>query len=205
MKSNLKHMERVLLIDSGHGGMVGGVYQTAPHKMHLHQNGDIAYEGVLNREVKAHLLRLLTFYNIRYIDVCPTDLDIDLDTRVDVINSYCDEFGSNNCLLISLHSNAGGGEGFEIWTSPGATKSDIYATAFMKEFKTSFPDIRIRKDESDGDVDKESSFYILVNTKCPAIMPEWLFFDNIDDFKIQRDPAEQKKYAEMIVRFAKNI
>jgi len=37
-------MERVLLIDSGHGGMVGGVYQTAPHKMHLHQNGDIAYK-----------------------------------------------------------------------------------------------------------------------------------------------------------------
>jgi len=198
-------MERVILIDAGHGGMIDGLYQTAPDKMFIHQNGEIAYEGVINRQVKKEVKKLLTFYNIRHIDVCPTELDVDLNTRVNVINAYCDAYGPNNCLLISLHCNAGGGEGFEIWTSPGATRSDIYATAFMKEYRLSFPEIRLRKDESDGDVDKESLFYILVNSKCPAILPEWLFFDNYEEFKIQSEPREQLKYAEMIVRFIKKV
>lgn len=197
--------DRIILIDAGHGGVIDGKYQTAPDKMYVHPNGMVAYEGVINRQVKDYVLKLLTYYNIKHIDVCPTDLDIDLDTRVNVINNYCDEFGANNCLLLSLHCNGGGGDGFEIWTSPGATRSDIYATAFMKEFHLSFPDIKLRKDESDGDVDKESPFYILVNSKCPAILPEWLFFDNIDNFRIQSRPEEQLKYAEMIVRFIKKV
>lgn len=198
-------MDRIFLIDSGHGGVINGEYQTAPEKMFLHQNGEIAYEGVINRQVKEKLLGLFTVHNIKYIDVCPTDLDIDLDTRVNVINNYCDEFGKNNCLLISLHSNAGKGRGFEIWTSPGATRSDVFATAFMKEFEKSFPGTKTRKDYTDGDVDKESPFYILVNSKCPAILPEWLFFDNLADWKVQKDPVEQLKYAEMITRFVSKI
>ena len=42
--------ELTFLIDKGHGGTIHGVYQTAPEKMYRHENGDIAYEGVVNRE-----------------------------------------------------------------------------------------------------------------------------------------------------------
>jgi len=143
--------------------------------------------------------------DIEYIDVCPTELDIDLNTRCNVINNYCDEFGKNNCLLISLHMNAGKGTGFEIWTSPGATKSDIYATMFMKDFGKEFPGIKLRPDYCDGDVDKESPFYILVNSKCPAILPEWLFYDNYNDWVIQRDPIQHMKYSKMILNFTKRV
>lgn len=194
--------EIVFLIDAGHSGLIHGVYQTAPKKMFRHENGEIAYEGVVNRQVKDKVIALMKSRQLRYIDVTPTELDIPLDARVDIINTYSREF---NCLLISLHMNAGKGTGFEVWTSPGATKSDKYASLFMEYYQDAFPDHKIRKDTSDGDVDKESNFYILVNTKCPAILPEWLFFDNFKDWEIQKDPTEQDKYAKMIVDFCQNI
>ena len=198
-------MEKIFILDSGHGGMLDGMYQTAPKKMYQHQNGEIAYEGVVNRLVKQKAISLFIRDSIRYVDVCPTELDLDLDTRCNIINAICDEYGKNNCLLISLHMNAGKGTGFEIWTSPGATKSDEFATLFMSQYGSFFPGHKLRKDMTDGDVDKESPFYILVNTKCPAILPEWLFFDNYNDWVIQRDPSQQQKYAEMILNFAKRV
>ena len=69
----------------------------------------------------------------------------------------------------------------------------------------SFPDIRIRSDYTDGDVDKESLFYILANTHCPAILPEWLFFDNYSDWQYIREDKNQQAYASMITEFVKSI
>lgn len=196
---------KTILLDSGHGGMINGVYQTAPAKMFVHKDGTTAYEGLLNRYVKKYVMGLMDKEGVQYVDVCPTDLDVSLETRCDVINDYCDLYGKDNCLLISLHSNAGNGNGFEIWTSPGQTKSDQYATKFYNEFHLKFPKIIGRKDESDKDPDKESKFFILVNTDCPSILPEWLFFDNYQDWCYQRIPINQMAYARMIVDFCKTL
>lgn len=198
-------MDKIILIDSGHGGMIDGQYQTAPAKMYQHTNGEIAYEGVINRLVKEMTMELYKQNNIKFIDVCPTELDIPLSTRCKVINAYADKYGASNCLLISLHLNAGKGTGFEIWTAPGETFSDPYATMFYEEFESRNPGIKMRKDTSDGDVDKESAFYILVNSKCPAILPEWLFYDNYNDWVIQRETFKQLDYAKMILNFTKRV
>lgn len=197
--------ELTFLIDKGHGGMINNIYQTGTKKMYDHGNGEIAYEGVTNRLVGDLVIEKMKSENMRVIDIVPTEIDIDLDTRCSIINDYCKDFGARNCLLISLHSNAGKGEGFEIWTSPGATASDKYAQSFGFFYSEDFPQHKFRKDESDGDVDKESPFYILVNSNCPAILPEWLFFDNLKDWKIIKDPRMQEKYAKMIVKFALNV
>ena len=196
--------ELTFLIDKGHGGLIHNVYQTAPNKMYRHEN-DIAYEGVINRIVGDLVIKEMQARQLRVIDIVPTELDVDLDARVDIINTYCREFGKNNCLLISLHMNMGKGTGFEIWTSPGATKSDKYASRFAEDYRDAFPDEHIRKDETDGDIDKESAFYILVNSRCPAILPEWLFYDNPKDWAIQKDPVMQERYALMIVNFCQSI
>ena len=66
-----------------------------------------------------------------------------------------------NAVLISLHSNAGGGTGFEIWTSEGQTRSDGFAEIMGQTFIDSFLGSPFRPDKSDGDLDKESQFYIL--------------------------------------------
>lgn len=198
-------MDKIILIDSGHGGMIDGQYQTAPSKMYMHNNGDIAYEGVINRLVKEMLMELYRQNNIRFLDVSSGELDIPLKTRCEVINTYSKKYGPANCLLISLHMNAGKGTGFEIWTSPGETASDEYATMFYKEFEQTFPGIKMRKDMVDGNPDKESAFYILVNSLCPAILPEWLFYDNYNDWVIQRETFKQLEYAKMILNFTKRV
>jgi len=198
-------MEKTFLIDSGHGGIIDGRYQTAPKKMFLHEDGSIAMEGVLNRKVKNFVLGLGRDLGIRMIDICPTEVDVRITTRANIVNAYCDELGTRNCLLIDLHSNAGKGEGTEIWTSPGPTMSDIYASMFMDEYQRAFPDARVRKDLSDGDVDKESPFTMLTDTKCPSILPEWRFFDNPKDWEVMRKKSSQYEYAKMIINFAKSV
>lgn len=197
----------VFLLDSGHGGMINGVYQTDPKigKYFRFPDGEIAYEGVVNRQIKKLVLEKMTSKGIRAVDVCPSELDLSLDARCDYVNLLCREYGNTNCLLISLHSNAGQGTGFEIWTSPGQNKSDEYATKFFNLFATYFPTMALRQDKSDGDPDKESRFYILVNTKCPAILTEFLFYDNRKDWEVLKDPATHIRYANMICDFALNI
>lgn len=192
----------IFLIDSGHGGMVDGKYATAPSKMHIFNEREVAYEGVINRQIKKMLFRVMNQHHLKYIDICPTEMDLPLDLRCDITNSYVREYGVENCLFVSLHSNAGGGDGVEIWTSLGATKSDAYATLFIDRFGYFFDsDIRIMADFSNGDVDKESNFYVLRNTRCPAILPEFLFFDNYSDYKKLTNVSYQSLYVDALASF----
>ena len=41
--------------------------------------------------------------------------------------------------------------------------------------------MKMRKDMADGDPDRESQFYILRHTNCPAVLTENLFQDNRED------------------------
>lgn len=114
--------------------------------------------------------------------------DMSLSRRCVKVNNICSKFGANNCLLVSIHCNAAGdgsnwmsGTGFEVWTSKGKTKSDTLAECFYKNAQSILKGIRLRKDTSDGDSDKESNFYILKNTRCPAVLTENLFMDNKND------------------------
>jgi len=188
------------LIDSGHSGnKADGTYLTAPAKMYEHSPSEIFYEGVFNRQIKTLLLSMLWDEDIDVIDVCPTELDLPLDVRVNIINSIYKKYG--NAVLISLHSNAGGGTGFEVWTSYGQTRSDKFASVLGAQFVRDFPDIKLRTDTSDGDIDKEAAFYILKNSRCPAVLPECLFFDNYNDYLLLDNPDFRIAYAQTLVRF----
>ncbi len=195
-------MKRItLLIDPGHGGMIDDIYQTFPEKMFQHSKTEVFYEGVFNRIIKKKLIYKLDALGFHNIDICPTELDLELDERVDIANIYHREYG--NCLLISLHSNAGRGTGFEIWTSVGETKSDRYAHMLGEELMRTFPDVTFRKDSATGEIDKEAHFYILKWSKCPAILPECLFFDNYKDYQMLINEAFQDKYVDALVNFIK--
>ena len=63
------------------------------------------------------------------------------------------------------------------------TKSDDVATVFFNQFKKEFPEAKMRKDSSDGDVDKEANFYILKNTRMPSVLTENFFMDNEHECK----------------------
>jgi len=166
----------VFLLDAGHGGMIKDHYVTAPRKMFKFPDGTIIYEGVINRLITYKLARLLDHEKIEY-DIISDDVDdLSLQTRVQKAdNRYAKD---KRCIFLSIHSNAGAGSGFEIFTSKGQTKSDKIAQIFCDVYKKMFPNIPFREDKKDGDADKEEEFYVLRKTDCPALLVENLFFDN---------------------------
>jgi N-acetylmuramoyl-L-alanine amidase len=196
-------MKKLLVIlDAGHGGMIDGVYTTAPSKMHKFPNGEIAYEGVINRNVKNQLISLLLKEGIAFTDVTKGDIDYTLGFRVSQANKIYNQFKeTHECLYLSIHSNAGGGTGFEVWTYIGQTKSDKYAEIWSEEIKKSFPEYPFRADTADGDLDKESKFYVLKETHMPAVLGELLFFDNWKDYRTLCDPNYPKRAAQTILNF----
>lgn len=168
----------IVLLDNGHGGLINGQYVT-PGKRKDWGNQGIIYEGEFNRAIVAGIIEQLTLLNIPYVNIAPEYRDVRLETRVKRANAY----PARGSFYLSIHSNAGGGEGSEIFTSPGNTKSDRIATVFGEAYQNEFPNRRLRTDFSDGDLDKERRFYVLTKTKMPAILTENFFMDNFDEFK----------------------
>ena len=115
----------------------------------------------------------------------------ELNFRVKKVNEICKIYGKDNVIYVSLHVNASGNgkwmkaRGWEVYTSPGKTKSDILATCMWNAAKNYLGDLTtMRSDWSDGDPDKEAKFFVLTRTKCPAVLVENLFMDNQEDLKL---------------------
>lgn len=118
-------------------------------------------------------------------------------------------------MLISIHCNAAGSgqwmnaRGWSAYTSKGKTKSDKIADYLYKEAEKNFRGINIRKDNSDGDVDYEENFYILKNTKCPAVLTENFFMDNKKDVEYLLSQEGRKAivrtHVDAIINYIKSL
>ena len=177
---NPKHPCMVLL-DSGHGGMVNGKYTTAPAKMSKFVDLEF-YEGVWNRAVMWVLAAELYSMEMSYHILTPEDTDITLMERVRrAVTTWRVNMDKKDfkCYYHSIHANAFGIEsvnGVEVWTSKGQTKSDVVATLYYRHLhKLGW---KMRPDMGDGDVDREEDFYVLKETPMPAILTETGFYTN---------------------------
>ncbi len=168
------------LLDNGHGGVIDGLYQTEGKRSPVWEDGRILFEGEFNRAIVNRLIEQLTFARINYVNITPELEDISLNERVRRANAYHTQ---SKCIYVSIHSNAGGGRGYEVFTSVGDTPSDKVATVFFNAFKQTFPNAKMRSNTADGDVDKEANFYVLKNTRMPAILSENFFMDNENECK----------------------
>ena len=164
----------VVLLDNGHGGLIDGTYQTSGKRSPVWGDGSQLFEGEFNRAIVNGIIERLVRMNIDYVVITPEHEDISLKERVIRANQY----NPNTSFFISVHSNAGGGRGFEVFTSPGQTKSDKIATIVGEEFQFIFPSKKLRVDFSDHDLDKEAKFYVLTKTRMPAVLTENFFMDN---------------------------
>lgn len=169
----------IVILDNGHGSLINGKYQTAGKRSPKWQDNTQLFEGEFNRAIINGIVQELVRLKIHFIHVSPEYRDVTLRTRVNRANEY----GTRNTFYLSVHANAGGGSGFEVYTSPGNTKSDKIATIFGEEFQKEFPNKRLRTDFSDGDLDKEQRFYVLTKTKMPAVLTENFFMDNEGECK----------------------
>jgi N-acetylmuramoyl-L-alanine amidase len=191
------------LIDAGHGGIVNGKYKTAPRKMFVFPDGLVIYEGVINRLIADKLAKKLSTACIDWKFIHDEDEDDSLLVRVNRADA---EFAKDKrCVFLSIHSNAGGGHGNEIYTSKGQTKSDKVAQIFCETYEKCFPNFRFRSDQTDGDADKESDFYVLRKTDCPALLVENLFFDNRKEAEFLLSPEGQEKFADCLFQCILNV
>lgn len=204
LDSYITNSEMLILLDAGHGGIINGKYTTAPKKMYKHGDDFVFYEGVFNREVVVKIKDMLKLDNISFIDIVSTNEDISLEERVnranDLYKSYKRKY---KILYISVHGNAGGGTGLELYTSRGETKSDKYGQIIGEQMIKTFPDEKFRPDFIDGDLDKESNFYVLKHTYCPAVLTENFFFDRFKDALLMQSKIGQKNIAKAHVKAIK--
>jgi N-acetylmuramoyl-L-alanine amidase len=116
------------------------------------------------------------------VNIVPEEQDIPRPERIRRANEIFET--DKRCIFLSVHANAGGGRGWEVYTSLGETKSDKIATVFFNKIKEEFGQIRMRSDYRDGDPDKEEpQFDVVVGTRMPAILTENFFMDNLDECK----------------------
>ena len=172
------------IFDNGHGGIIDGVYQTAGKRSPVWPDGEILYEGEFNRSIVNRLMKLCTDAGIECVNLVDTQEDVSLSNRTekanDIYRQQKDKDGKD-CIYVSVHANGFGEEqanGWSVYTSEGETKSDKIATILAGKAAAEFPDEYMRKDTSDGDVDKEANFWVLRKTVMPAILSENFFMTN---------------------------
>ena len=106
-------------------------------------------------------------------------------------------YGANNCLVVSIHSNAASAkdngwanaQGWCIYTTKGQDKSDKLADCIYKyadEIFVKNEGRKIRRDMKDGDADQEENFSVIWNAKqlgIAGVLTENFFFNDKEDLK----------------------
>ncbi len=180
-----------ILLDNGHG-------QNTPGKCSpLWPDGSQLSEYEFNRDIVRRIARMLARGGTAFDIIVPELDDIPLSQRAARVNRICDVNGAANCLLLSVHANAGGGTGWEVWTSPGQTQADNYAEIFYQHAEAAFPEWKMRSDTTDGDHDKEADFTILKKTACPAVLTENFFMDTERDCRFILSEEGRERIARM--------
>jgi len=156
-----------VVLDPGHGG---------------HDSGAIGVGSMRESDVvlgvAQQLAALLTRGGHEVLLTRWDDTFRELQQRCD----FARDFGAQ--VFISLHCNSAEvntANGFEVWTNPQPDAADELAGRIWYALRSAFPDMNGRADFSDGDPDKESKFYVLVHTPCPAVLIELAFINNSQD------------------------
>jgi len=183
-------MIRTIILDNGHG------YNTAGKMSPKWADGSQLFEYQFNREIVKILARKLKAIGVDVRILVDEINDVSLQARSMRANKICKEM-AGDCLLVSVHANAGGGTGWECYTTKGETKADAFADIFYKHAERILAGWKIRKDHADGDSDKEKDFYILKHTECPAILTENLFMDTEKDCKFLMSENGKNKIVDL--------
>lgn len=203
-----------VFLDAGHGGVNRqGVYTTegkqAYHELadfgHSSITPDVFLEGVWNRIVTGFLAQELRKYNVVVVPVYHEYKDKSLTYRWSTANKVYKQALKDNSILnsafVSCHANAFNGKarGFEVYTSPNQTDSDLLADKMFWHAKArllpKYKDrgFAMRPNTRNSNYNKEARFSVLVNTIMPAVLLEPDFFDNregamlLNDYEFIRD------------------
>lgn len=193
-------MRRVLvIIDFAHGADVAG--KRSPDGKHL--------EYLWSRKVGNWLAESLRDKGFEVAFTNTSCNEIGLSKRKNIANELDTPRGGVK-ILLSLHNNAAGdgtswktARGFEIYTTKGQTRSDLFTDVVFHQLEKDFPHTdgyKARVDTSDGDADKESNFTVLMGNSYWAMLLEWLFQDNEADVKLLQDEVVNHKLVDSLTQ-----
>lgn len=176
----------LVAIDTGHG--FGCPNASPDGALREYEWADIIAE---------RLLQVLTARGVYAMILTPEIQDTPLRERVRKINEICSVQGAQNTLLVSLHLNAydagrwSKARGFSVFVSKRAgRRSKVAAELMMREAEAR--DLlgnraRITPDEKGCRFStwfwREDDIYILLKSKCPAILTESGFMTNREDYE----------------------
>lgn len=190
---------RMIILDNGHG------HDTPGKRSPIWEDGSYLLEWKYCRAIVREIAKELKSYGIPCHILVPETNDIPLRTRAQRANRIAAENGISQTLLISVHLNAAqqinSASGWEIHTSPGETRSDEYARVFWETAKEILGDrFPMRGDFEDGNPDRDSSFAIIRDTACPAVLTENLFMNTEKDCRFLMTEKGEKAIIDIHVK-----
>ena len=149
-------------------------------------------EKDLNLSIGKYCRDFLKKYGVTVKMSRTTDVDPGLNNRANEANRW----GAD--LVVEIHINAGGGDGFEVYHSIHGGEGVDVAKAIEAEVKKlgqNSRGLKTKKNSAGKDY-----FGIIRMTKAPAVLIECAFIDTKKDIAIIDTKAEQKKFGEAIAR-----
>lgn len=185
---------KIVILDNGHGINTPG--KCSPDES--------LKEHKWNREFVDKLIPLLENEGYSVFRIVAEDKDISLSERANRANKIIAKYGAGNCVFISVHVNAAGNggwmnaTGWEVYSTKDKTNSDKLAECLCDACLEE--NVKLRKDTSDGDKDKERNFTVIYKTNCPAVLTENLFMDSKTDLEILKSEEGVQKLLNIHVK-----
>lgn len=170
-----------ILIDNGHGSNTAG--KCSPDKR--------LREYAWSRDCAKRLAHALKQKGYDAELITPETWDVKLQTRVSRVNNICKAVGALNCLLVSIHNNAGGSNGkwqdacgWSVFVSKNASENSkklarMLTVEAMKRELMGNRSVPLQKYWTWSWTKKD--IYILRETACPAVLTENMFQDHKGD------------------------
>lgn len=195
-----------ILIDKSHGQSTPGKRSPDGRFLEFQFNRTIAKQIVDDLRDRGYDAELLV----------PEDDDVPLKDRCKRVNDIVAREEKQNVILISIHANAFGNgkewtslSGWSVYTSKGQTMADDLAEQLAKAAIKNLPQMKMRADFSDGDIDFEEDFKILRGTLCACVLSENGFMTNEKECRwLQTEEALSalvKTHVEGIVNYLATI
>lgn len=187
-----------ILIDAGHGCDTPGKCSPDKRLREYAWARDIAQRLESSLKAKGYdAQRIVTEEN-----------DISINTRIQRINSICNQIGAKNAVLVSIHNNAAGNgtwstaKGFSVFVSKNASSNS-------KKLASIFTDEGIARDMMGNRSVPACKYWtwswttsdigILKGTACPAVLTENGFMDNKEDCDYLLSEQGKQAYVDLHV------
>ncbi len=173
------------ILDNGHGRGTAGKHSP------VLEDGRQFFEYEFNRIIVSKIVKKMKSAGLKYHVLVPeVDGDVSLQERVGRANSLQSDKVK---LYLSIHSNAqsdnwGSASGIETYCYHKPSRSERLAKCFQNNL------IKTTKWKDRGV--KTANFYVIKNTKMPAVLTETGFYSNKEECLKLLDPAWQEVIAE---------